>query len=524
MDKFKEFMSKLSSKTKKLIIAGAVAVVAFAVFAGIALNNKPYGLLFTGISSEEARQIIGKLQDDGVPYEYNDGDIYVPEALVNTTKAKLVSEDYPKSGFTYDVFKDNVSMMTTDADRRAFKLYDLETRIGSTIQLFEGVQEAYVTIALGEEKKYALEDTPSVETSAQAVVVMKDGGSPTQEQAKSVQRLISRSIPGMVIDNVSVFDGNGREISVSTNGEEASGKESEEIAQVIENQISAKIVNVLGAIYGNGNVKVAVKCRVNMEKLIRESTTYNTPEKIDVNDKTGILSDTQENREYSGSGEVASGVAGAESNADIPQYGTQAGQDQNAYGSSSLTKKYLVNQIKEQGQVSPGVLEDLSVSVAINGTGYGPVQLEQLQALIGNAAGIAEADRAAKIAVVPAPFYQIDVPDPKPIEIVDKPPLEKLLPFIIIGAVAFVLLLTLIIVLVVRRKKKKKMAGMVAAAPMMGGKKALQQPEINDDMIDLGDDKTVELRDNIRDFADQNPEISAQLLKAWLNGGDVNGG
>ena len=66
----------------------------------------------------------------------------VPTEQMDTTKAMLVSEGYPKSGFTYDVFKNIVNLMTTDSDRQTFKLYDLETRIGSTIQIFEGVKEA----------------------------------------------------------------------------------------------------------------------------------------------------------------------------------------------------------------------------------------------------------------------------------------------------------------------------------------------------------------------------------------------
>lgn len=39
----------------------------------------------------------------------------------------------------------------------------------------------------------------------------------------------------------------------------------------------------------------------------------------------------------------------------------------------------------------------------------------------------------------------------------------------------------------------------------------------------MKNDKGMELKKNIRDFAEQNPEISAQLLKSWLNGGENNG-
>lgn len=530
MDKIKDLLGKLNDKTKKLIIIGAVgvAVVVGAIVIALSMREKPYEVMFTGVGSEEAKQIIGKLQEDGVDYKYEDGDIKVPTALLDTTKAALVSEGYPKSGFTYDVFKNNVGLMTTDSDRQTFKLYDLETRIGSTIQIFEGVREAYVTIALGETSKYALSDEDKQEASAQAVVVMKDGGSPTEEQAKSIQLLISRSIPGMVIDNVSVFDGNGREISVSSQEDDIdSGKAGEEIAQIIENQIAAKVMNVLGPVYGNGNVKVSVKGTVNMEKLIRESIVYNTPDKIDQNDKTGLVSDESIFREYSGDGKTASGIAGSEVNADIPQYNTGGTATDDAYASSSLTRKYLINQIKEQGQINPGTIDNLTISVVVNGTNFGTLTVEDIQNLAGNAAGIPQAERAEKITAVAAPFYTVDVPQPQ------EPAKDVagngilVSQWLLFAALAGALLLVLIIVLVVRHKRKK--AAMLAAmeesqedVPIVEEEPS-EEEEDTLEILEPEEDKGAELREVVREFAEQNPEISAQLLKTWLNGGGNDG-
>ena len=543
MDKIKEILSKLSDKTKKIIIACVVgvAVIAGSVILALSLRQKPYEVMFTGVGSEEAKQIIGKLQEDGVSYQYQNGDILVPEEQMDTTKAMLVSEGYPKSGFTYDVFKNNVNLMTTDSDRQTFKLYDLETRIGSTIQIFDGVKEAYVTIALGDTSKYALSDDTAKEASAQAVVVMKDGGSPTQEQAKSIQLLISKSIPGMIIDNVSVFDGNGKEVSVGSEDEDInSGKAGEEISKAIEDQISAKVMNVLGPIYGNGNVRVSAKGTVNMEKLVRESIVYNTPEKIDEKDKTGLTSQETINKEYSGDGNTAAGVAGSEANADIPQYNAGATDASNVYASSSLNRNYLLNQIKEQGQVNPGALEDLTVSVVVNGTGFGTLTADDLRDLAGNAAGIAQANRAEKITVVAAPFYTVDVPQPET-------PVETgagglvLNRWMLLGAAAAGVLLILIIILAVlaaRRRRKREQEETVEISqedvPVLPEVPAVEeeiaataQEEEEEEEIDylslIEKDKVAELRENIREFADQNPEISAQMLKLWLNGGNDNG-
>jgi flagellar M-ring protein FliF len=539
MEKIKDILNGLSSKTKKIIIAGIVGVlvVAGAVVLALSMRQKPFEVMFTGVSSEEAKQIIGKLQEDGVSYQYENGDILVPEEQMDTTKAKLVSEGYPKSGFTYDVFKNNVNLMTTDSDRKTFKLYDLETRIGSTIQIFDGVKEAYVTIALGETSKYALSEDSAKEASAQAVVVMKDGGSPTEEQAKSVQRLISRSIPGMVIDNVSVFDGNGREITVNSEEDDLStGKANEEIAKVIEDQISAKVINVLGPVYGNGNVKVSAKVTVNMDKLIRESIVYNTPDKIDQKDKTGIISEETINKEFSGDKQTASGVAGSEANADIPQYnaaGAGTGAD-GSYASNGLSRKYLINQIKEQGQINPGSLENLTVSVVVNGADFGTLTVDDIRNLAGNAAGIAQAERGEKITAVAAPFYTVDVPK-QPEDTAEVGAKGMIVnQWILIAAAVGVVLLLLIVILAIRAANKKKAmivdteesqedVPVVPVIPEVVEEEVVEEiepvePEIFVPEVDRG----AELRESIRDFADQNPEISAQLLKAWLNGGENN--
>lgn len=69
-EQFKEFVGKLSSKTKKLIIAGAVLLITAAVVIAVVLNNQPYEVLFSGLGTEEAQQIVSKLQEDGVEFKY----------------------------------------------------------------------------------------------------------------------------------------------------------------------------------------------------------------------------------------------------------------------------------------------------------------------------------------------------------------------------------------------------------------------------------------------------------------------
>jgi flagellar M-ring protein FliF len=42
--------------------------------------------------------------------------------------------------------------------------------------------------------------------------------------------------------------------------------------------------------------------------------------------------------------------------------------------------------------------------------------------------------------------------------------------------------------------------------------------------MSLQSERSMELRKNIRKFADENPEIAAQMIKNWLRGGNDGNG
>lgn len=519
----KQFLGKYSTKTKVLVAGGAVALIAAAVIIALILNHKEYTTLFSGVTKEEATQIVGKLQESGVEYQYNDnGNILVPEDIADQTRADLAYEGYPKSGFTYDVFTENAGGMTTDTEKQTYKLYDLQNRIGATIRLFDGVKDAKVTIALADEEKYVLSDPENKSiTSASAVVTMENGDSPSEKQALAIQRLVARSVPDMQMENVSVFDGNGLEVSVNPDEAGTSGDAGEEIAKLIETQISKKVINVLEPFFGNNNIRVSARGKVNMEKVVRETTTYNTPEKIDEKDKTGIVSNESTDRTVTDGSGTAGGVAGTETNADETEYNADTDAADGTVVSESATRDYLVNQVKEQGALDPGVLEDLTVSVAINSDSLSNISMNQLLDLVGNATGIAAADRKEKITIVNSPFYEPEDGETREaaaINIVDT--VKEYLPIIIAAAVIALLVILLIVILLRRRRKKQA----VEAEEEEDFEEFLIPEEtMKPEILQLQNEKSRELRENVREFAENNPEISAQMIRTWLNGGNQDG-
>ena len=520
---FKEFVGRFSRKTIALVVGGAVVLIAAAIVIAVVLNNRPYTELFSGLGQEEAQQIVQKLQEDGIDYRFNgESTIMVKKDVVDQTKATLVQEGYPKSGFTYDTFKDNAGMLTTDSDKNTYKLYELQDRIGATIRLFDGVKDAKVTIALGEESRYALNDEGQ-KSSATAVVTMNDGGSPTAEQAVAIQRLVSKSIPEMELEDVAVFDGNGNDVSLDSDSNSLSGgSTSDEIAQILENAIANNVMKVLGPIYGYDNVRVSAKAKVNMEKLVRESTTYTTPDKIDAEDKSGIVSHEELYNEQSGTGDGAGGVAGTETNADATEYNTDGTTNGGAAASESTVRDYLVNQVIEQGQIDPGNLDDLTVAVAINGNGYGSLRENQLRSLVGNAAGIASDVQEQKITIVSAPFDGIGEKDESK-EASSGRIFESIPLWALIAAIALILvLIAVVVILILRRRNRQDEEEIEEFVEEEEESSAIL--DINEEIQEMQNDRSMELKRSVREFAEQNAEISAQLLKNWLNGGVGSGG
>ena len=562
MQRFKEWWQKLASKTKKqlLILVGGTVVLALVITAIVFLNkDNSYSVLFTSMNQSEAAQVANLLQDSDISFRYNEstGTISVPTSAVDQTRANLLSQGYPKSGFSYDMYIDHAGLMSTESDRKQYSLYDLQNRLGETIRLFDGVQDATVTINQEKESTYALGDDSASEASASAVVTMENGRTLSPEGADAIRRLISTSVKGMTFTNISVFDAaTMQEVgSGGGTGTTAAANDLTELTSLIESNIASNIRTILEKIYGRGKVEVAVKGTVDMATLLQESTTYSTPEKIDDEDKTGLieretLAGDSETDETTADG----GVAGADGNAETPRYEWENGDGTgSAYNYSHVDRQYLYNMVKEQRQVDPGVLQNATVSVVID-TDDMSVADAELRSLVANASGISAEDAANNITIIrtlsaeskaQAGEDSVQTVQPGPGEGGGLP-----LPILIAIIAGGVLLFLILLLLLLRRKKKKKKAkeeeellampadalGAAAGdgwsegeAPSAAVASILEEEEEtsqNEEIIKLKMQRNMKLKQNIGEMVDQNPQIVAKLVQGWLTSeeGGRNGG
>ena len=561
MQRLKEHWQNLSDKSRKMLMAIAGGTAAIAIIAVLVLKlgtNTDYSTLFTGLNQEEAQEVVALLQEEGVDYRFNDKDgaIRVPAVKADQTRAELLSKGYPKSGFTYDMYRNNAGLMTTESDKKQYTLYDLQDRMGAQIRLFEGVQDAKVTIAEAAEQKYALQDNTNTDASASVVVTMEAGQSLNDSKAAAIKNLIARSVRGLNFTNVAVFDADTMmEVGGSAAGEDAFGsaKDLTALTSLIENNISVNVRRVLEKLYGPGNVAVSVKGTLNMERLIQENTQYSTPEKINEQDKTGLLNrEDTVNENSAASDQGAGGVAGADANADTPRYtnqdNTQAIAD--SYSNSSATREWLYNSVKEQRQVDPGVLENATVGIVINTDDTTTVTNNQLINLVADSAGIPRDLANQSITIVRAPSQEtvpVITPPEQPQTKEDGLPLPIVIAMIAGG---ILILLLLLLLLMEKRRRRRKADEYVDSPNMYAVEEEARAPETeappvnvlnteaglqmqaenaemerNEEILNLRMQHSLKLKQNIGEFVDQNPQIAAKLVQSWLRGevGDIAG-
>ena len=134
-----------------------------------------------------------------------------------------------------------------------------------------------------------------------------------------------------------------------------------------------------------------------------------------------------------------------------------------------------------------------------------------------------------------APFYETPVEPVEPFLNIN----PDLVPYIIIGAAVLMILLVLLLVILRGRKKHKEQKELEQAAieeqlSALGSEEAAAAAAANGvavdpetgapltgaDIMEINTEKSMELRKTVRQFAQNNPEIAAQMVKAWLKGDD----
>lgn len=525
VDSLKKFWAKQEKKNKIIYISSFVAVLVILAIVIVVANHKDDVVLFTGLETSEASEIVTIIEDAGYDCTLSGGTITVPEGTEDTLIMTLAQQGYPKNSGNYEFYTSNISMFSTESENREYKRIALEDRFSVIIGSLTSVEKAEVTLYIPEKRNTVIADNRS-DPSASVVVYLKNDATLSNAQINGITRLITKGCENMSEENVSIVDQNGVLLVAEADGGDVVALETRKLRfkASLENQIKDKIIELLTPAYNDDGFAVAVNMVLNFDDKVSEDTVY-TPS---TEDGRGML---QEGKSENATGYATAdgGIVGVEVNAD-DTYPTGDTNGNGSWSESSLDNIYLVNTYKEQIEKEGYTIDSLSVSTIIY-TDYLPDTTKQeLVSLIGNAASINPELVNDVVTVTSLPKFGDTV---EPVD-------EQTYLFgltrnqlIILGAILLGMLIILVIILVAVSGKSKKKREKFEQQLLAANVGAEQEPLVenfysinsssgeNIDIPSLMDDdensKELAVRREIATFARQRPEIVAQLIRNWMN-------
>ena len=495
--------------------------------------------LFTDLTTEDIRSIETFLSEAGLEdYKVQGMDtIMVPSNRADQLRAQLIYQGYPNSGTDYSLYLGKISALSTESDRAQMVLFQTQTRLEGTIRCFTGVKDAVVNITPSEDRRFVLGQDDALKAKASVVVTMKEGEKLSEELAEAIKTTVSHSIKGLDVEGVSITDNLGNEYdgsnSIMTSSTVAALKL--DLEDQWNKKLNKQVLEVLAPIYGEANVAVAVNTTVEMSTAYSESTEYDMPEYLrDIGDGRGLLGKRIfEGRIIQGEG-GAEGVVGTDPNADLSEYVeryTPTGDEEGLEYSGE--EEYENNKTVTQRETVGGYISDISVSVSINNNVPNTATREDLVAHVARAAGINEAVQDEKVSIITHAFWS-PTPVPSNADVILNPfqdlPLWVYLA-LLAGLFLFMMLFT-VFVLLGRHRNRRRMQQLEPTPAVLGPveqeeeEPAMEEAEpVGADIMDVHTERSMELRKSVREMAENNPEIAAQMIKALLRGDeDGNGG
>ncbi|MDX8346405.1 flagellar basal-body MS-ring/collar protein FliF [Cognatiyoonia sp. IB215446] len=514
MQSLSSVWAALDAKRRVFVIVATIAVFAAILLLARGAGTKDMSLLFGGLEARAAGDVIGALDQRGVPYEVRGNAIYVPTGQRDVLRMALASEGLPAMGSQgYELLDSLSGFSTTSQMFDAAYWRAKEGELARTILASPHIRSARVHISTPSTRPFQRHEAPTA-----AVTVTTGGGSLSAPHIKALQYLVGSAVPGLAPEAVAVIDDNGGLMSDVDGGAlSASGDERAETLRL-------RAERLLAARVGAGNAVVELSL-----DTVTESEAI-TERLVDPDSRIAISTDVTESAGTSS--DSRGGDVTVASNLPDGDAGGASGSSANESSESRTLTNYEISETERQVVRAPGAVRRLTVAVLVNdltvvaddGTTVteprSDEELAALEELVASAVGF-DANRGDIITLKSMSFEpivplgtEVAIPGPGiPLDIMQ---------LIQVGVLAVVsLILGLFVVRPILAPSKLLPAPIAALEedgdddeiPMFG---MAELPTIDDNdlgLIDQGDDPVQRLRQMISERETE----TIQILQDWID-------
>ncbi|TFH65408.1 MAG: flagellar M-ring protein FliF, partial [Candidatus Zixiibacteriota bacterium] len=338
---FEHFYGVVGRMAPSQILLGAIVVIGMIVGTIMIVSwakDQYYAPLYTGLSSEDAGNIVERLKEMKIQYQIGDngGSISVPSNDVYETRMKLATAGLPSPQNIGYALLDQTNIGMTDFLQKVNYRRALEGELVRTITGLSEVAAARVHLVIPEDRLFR-EDQ---HTPTASVVVKLQGGMPlNKRQLQGVAYLVASSVEGMTPDKVTIIDSDGNLLSGMQASDESAMLSATQfdMRKNIENYLEQKAQSLMSDVIGAGRAVVRVTAELNFEKSNTQIEQYD-PDLVAIRSEQRT---TQKGSQLEGALAQTSPTAGADGAATIPT--TPAATNTTSDNSEDVITNYEVS-------------------------------------------------------------------------------------------------------------------------------------------------------------------------------------
>lgn len=479
--------------SRRFMVAGLlVALIVGIGFVGRWASTPTYVTLFHDMDLKEAGEVGDALAKSNIAYKLGASgtEVQVPTAEVARARVALAKSGLPANGRPGLELFDKPSWGMTDFTQRVTYQRALEGELSRTIGQLQGVERAEVHLLLPNVSSVRRQDR---QTGASVVLTLKGGTPLAPEAVQGITYVVSNSVEGLSADNVAVMDNTGRVLSMPSSGAGGAGLTGRqlEVAHGIEGNVVGKIQDLVGTVVGVGRVRTQVTAQVSFDQVDATTETFNPD---------GQVLQTEQRSE------------GGPADAGTPQ--------------TIVSNQYQNSRRLEKSTSLAGRLTRLTVAVLVDEkamrAGEKEKQLADIEAMVRNAVGV-DSTRGDRLTVLAVPFepVQVEAGDKAAKPKIDPVAVAERVSHPLVGVVAIVVMLLIALQLKNLLTPPKgavsaRGAGVTGAGGLPGGAVAGALPEEEKYPRLSEDSEVVKLKNRLKQESSERPEVTAQVLKAWL--------
>ncbi|MDO6705477.1 flagellar basal-body MS-ring/collar protein FliF [Photobacterium sp. 1_MG-2023] len=535
-----------SSQRNLVLSAALAAVVAAIIVVALWTSTQSYRPLYSQQERFDTSEIISVLEAEGVPYRLQEtnGQVLVEEGRVAEVRMLLAAKGVKaKLPTGLETLQNDSSLGTSQFIETARYRHGLEGELARTIISLNAVNNARVHLAIPRQTLFVRQN--SEKPTASVMVELKSGEDLKPEQVEAIVNLVSGSVTGMSMEQVSVVDQFGRLLSVDIGSDSAGRMNTKylEYQKNLEKQIIQRASDMLTPIVGPSNFRVQVAADLDFNRI------EETREIVDDNPVVR----SEHSIENNSIDKIALGVPGSLSN-QPPTVEEDNNPDapKNTSERSEVNRQFALGSSVRHTQYQQGQIKKLNVSVLLDdksapdGTAWNDAQKAEISQMISEAVGL-NAQRGDSLSLMNFAFKPVTIDSAAPMPWWQDTALQQPLRYIIGGllglAMIFFVLRPLIRHLTGVDKARREME--IASLPDDILSKELdekaQENELNRRLSDRGLSNTTNGLDadaemmlppsgsplhiqlkHLTLIASEEPQRVAEVLKQWVNGNEQN--